>query len=43
LVGGLGCFKESLSYAIVRVYKNSQTLWQDMKNTRTEEEWLDRM
>jgi hypothetical protein len=24
--GGLGCFNESLSHAIVRVYKNSQTL-----------------
>jgi hypothetical protein len=43
LAGGLGCSKESLSYAVVRVYKNSQILWQDMKNTRTEGEWLDKM
>jgi hypothetical protein len=26
LAGGLGCSKESLSYAVVRVYKNSQIL-----------------
>jgi hypothetical protein len=26
LARGLGCFKESLNHAIVRVYRNSQTL-----------------
>jgi hypothetical protein len=26
LAKGLGCFKESLTHAIVRVYRNSQTL-----------------
>jgi hypothetical protein len=34
LAKGLGCFKESLTHAIVRVYRNSQTLWQHMKKTK---------
>ncbi len=32
----LDCFKESLSYDLVRVCKNSQTLWEHMKNGHKE-------
>ncbi len=29
---GLSCFKEFLSHGLISVWKNSQTLWQHMKN-----------
>jgi hypothetical protein len=35
-LGSLGCFKESLSHELVKVCKNSQTLWQHMNNDHKE-------
>lgn len=35
-LGSLSWFKEFLSHALIRVWKNSQTLWQHMKNDHKE-------
>jgi hypothetical protein len=33
---GLSCFKEFLNHGLIRVWKNSQTLWQHTKNDHKE-------